>query len=66
MKTMTIFGTRPEGIKMAPLVLELERDEEIENIIVNTAQHREMLDQVLQLFEMYQTMIFNQWRWVKH
>ncbi|GAK08438.1 non-hydrolyzing UDP-N-acetylglucosamine 2-epimerase [Geomicrobium sp. JCM 19038] len=51
MKTMTIFGTRPEGIKMAPLVLELERDEEIENIIVNTAQHREMLDQVLQLFE---------------
>lgn len=49
-KVMTVFGTRPEAIKMAPLVLELKNREGIEPIVVVTAQHREMLDQVLQLF----------------
>lgn len=48
---MTIFGTRPEAIKMAPLVLEMKKDESIEPIVVVTAQHREMLDQVLETFE---------------
>lgn len=49
-KVMTIFGTRPEAIKMAPLVKELEKREEIESIVCVTAQHREMLDQVLNVF----------------
>lgn len=50
-KVMTIFGTRPEAIKMAPLVKELESREEIESIVCVTAQHRQMLDQVLDTFE---------------
>lgn len=50
-KVMTIFGTRPEAIKMAPLVLELnKRKEQIDSIVTVTAQHREMLDQVLDIF----------------
>lgn len=49
-KIMTIFGTRPEAIKMAPLVLALKNDPELEPIVVVTAQHREMLDQVLEIF----------------
>lgn len=49
-KIMTIFGTRPEAIKMAPLVLQLQKDPELEPIVVVTAQHREMLDQVLEIF----------------
>jgi UDP-N-acetylglucosamine 2-epimerase (non-hydrolysing) len=50
-KVMTIFGTRPEAIKMAPLVLELEKHPEtIESIVTVTAQHRQMLDQVLEVF----------------
>jgi UDP-N-acetylglucosamine 2-epimerase (non-hydrolysing) len=50
-KVMTIFGTRPEAIKMAPLVLELKkRTDEFEPIVTVTAQHREMLDQVLEIF----------------
>ena len=49
-KVMTIFGTRPEAIKMAPLVKELEGRNEIESIVCVTAQHREMLDQVLNIF----------------
>lgn len=50
-KVMTIFGTRPEAIKMAPLVLELKkRSEQFESIVTVTAQHREMLDQVLSIF----------------
>lgn len=49
-KVMSVFGTRPEAIKMAPLVKELEKREEIESIVVVTAQHREMLDQVLETF----------------
>ena len=50
-KVMTIFGTRPEAIKMAPLVKELEKRDEIESIVCVTAQHREMLDQVLDVFK---------------
>ncbi|MFG6147320.1 non-hydrolyzing UDP-N-acetylglucosamine 2-epimerase [Halobacillus sp. B23F22_1] len=50
-KVMTIFGTRPEAIKMAPLVLELKkRSEQFEPIVTVTAQHRQMLDQVLKIF----------------
>lgn len=43
LRVMSIFGTRPEAIKMAPLVKELEREKEIESIVCVTAQHREML-----------------------
>lgn len=50
LKTITIFGTRPEAIKMAPLVKELESRECIHNEVCVTAQHRQMLDQVLALF----------------
>lgn len=50
-KVMTIFGTRPETIKMAPLVLELKARPEIESIVCVTAQHRQMLDQVLDAFK---------------
>lgn len=51
MKVMTVFGTRPEAIKMAPLVMELEKTEGIKSVVCVTAQHREMLDQVLDLFK---------------
>lgn len=50
-KVMTVFGTRPEGIKMAPIIKVMEKVDEIENVICVTAQHREMLDQVLNLFK---------------
>lgn len=51
-KVMTVFGTRPEAIKMAPVILELHKHpEEIQPIVAVTAQHREMLDQVLRLFD---------------
>ena len=50
MKTLCIFGTRPEAIKMAPLVLALAADERFEAKVCVTGQHREMLDQVLGLF----------------
>ena len=50
MKVMTIFGTRPEAIKMAPVVKELLKRPEIEVKVCLTAQHREMLDQVVDLF----------------
>ena len=50
-KVMSIFGTRPEAIKMAPLVKELEKRAEIKSIVCVTAQHREMLDQVLETFK---------------
>lgn len=49
-KVMTIFGTRPEAIKMAPLVHALEQSNTAESIVCVTAQHREMLDQVLEIF----------------
>jgi len=52
LKVMTVFGTRPEAIKMAPLVKELEKHPgQIESIVTVTAQHRQMLDQVLHIFE---------------
>ncbi len=50
-KIMTIFGTRPEAIKMAPLVKAIENDEQLEVCVVVTAQHREMLDAVLKTFD---------------
>lgn len=51
-KVLTVFGTRPEAIKMAPLVKELEKQPEVfESIVCVTAQHRQMLDQVLNLFD---------------
>ena len=50
-KVMIVFGTRPEAIKMAPLIKELKSRKEIECIVCVTAQHREMLDQVLNIFE---------------
>lgn len=51
MKTLCIFGTRPEAIKMAPLALALAADDRFEAKVCVTAQHREMLDQVLGLFD---------------
>lgn len=51
MKVLTVFGTRPEAIKMAPLVKELAKHPNIEAKVCVTAQHREMLDQVLDLFQ---------------
>ena len=49
-RVMSIFGTRPEAIKMAPLIKELEKRNETESIVCVTAQHREMVDQVLKVF----------------
>ncbi|MFD2191869.1 hypothetical protein [Pistricoccus aurantiacus] len=51
MKVLTAFGTRPEAIKMAPLALQLAEDERFDARVCVTAQHREMLEQVLGLFE---------------
>ena len=50
-KVLSIFGTRPEAIKMAPVVKELESREGIESVVCVTAQHRDMLDQVLEIFK---------------
>ena len=50
MKVLTIFGTRPEAIKLAPVIKELEKHPEVASRVCVTAQHREMLDQVLELF----------------
>lgn len=50
-KVMTVFGTRPEAIKMAPVVKELQKHaDSIQTVVAVTAQHRQMLDQVLELF----------------
>lgn len=51
MKVLTVFGTRPEAIKMAPIVLELNRREGVESYVAVTGQHRQMLDQVLEIFK---------------
>ncbi|MHC8944724.1 non-hydrolyzing UDP-N-acetylglucosamine 2-epimerase [Advenella incenata] len=51
MKVLTVFGTRPEAIKMAPLVKLLDQQPDIQSSVCVTAQHRQMLDQVLELFE---------------
>lgn len=50
-KVMTVFGTRPEAIKMAPLIKQLEECEKTQSIVAVTAQHRQMLDQVLEMFD---------------
>ena len=51
MKILMVFGTRPEAIKMAPLIKEIHKDTSFDLKVCVTAQHREMLDQVLQLFD---------------
>jgi UDP-N-acetylglucosamine 2-epimerase (non-hydrolysing) len=51
MKVLTVFGTRPEAIKMAPVVMALQNSPSIDAKVCVTAQHRQMLDQVLELFE---------------
>jgi len=51
LRTLSIFGTRPEAIKMAPVLRQLSESPSIESIVCITAQHREMLDQVLELFD---------------
>lgn len=51
MRILSIFGTRPEAVKMAPIVKEIERTPGLESLVCVTAQHRQMLDQVLRLFE---------------
>ncbi len=56
---MTVFGTRPEAIKMAPLVLKLKKDDRFEEVTVVSAQHREMLDQVLDIFKIKPDYDFN-------
>ena len=53
MKILSIFGTRPEAIKMAPLVVNLKKNPRINSVVCVTGQHREMLDQVLDLFEIF-------------
>ncbi|GFZ26247.1 non-hydrolyzing UDP-N-acetylglucosamine 2-epimerase [Lactobacillus corticis] len=58
-KVMTVFGTRPEAIKMAPLVLKLQADPRFDEVTVVTAQHREMLDQVLEIFKIKPDYDFN-------
>ncbi|SHH22133.1 non-hydrolyzing UDP-N-acetylglucosamine 2-epimerase [Tepidibacter thalassicus] len=58
-KVMTVFGTRPEAIKMAPLVKKLEKDDRFESVVCVTAQHREMLDMVLDLFNIDPKYDFN-------
>lgn len=50
MKVLTVFGTRPEAIKMCPLILELQKHSDVECIVCLTGQHKEMLDQVMELF----------------
>lgn len=52
MKVLSIFGTRPEAIKMAPLVTALQQEPQIQSVVCVTGQHREMLDQVLALFDL--------------
>ncbi len=63
-KIMTIFGTRPEAIKMAPLIKAIENDERFESIVTVTAQHRQMLDQVMDIFDLkadYDLNIMKEW-----
>ena len=52
-KVMSIFGTRPEATKMAPLIKAMDKCDDIEQIVCVTAQHREMLDQVLEIFDLH-------------
>ena len=50
-RVMSVFGTRPEAIKMCPLVKELQKNDKIESIVCLTGQHRQMLDQVTEIFD---------------
>ena len=50
-KIMSVFGTRPEAIKMCPLIKKMREYEEIESIVCLTGQHREMLQQVIDIFQ---------------
>jgi len=59
MKILSVFGTRPEAIKMAPIVKALEITEGIESVVCITAQHREMLDQVLSIFNIHPDLDLN-------
>ena len=52
-KILCVFGTRPEAIKMAPLVLALKKEERLDTLVCVTAQHRQMLDQVLDIFSLH-------------
>ena len=56
-RILCVFGTRPEAIKMAPVVLALAADPRFETSLCVTAQHRQMLDQVLELFGLAPTLI---------
>src|SRR5699024_12497800 len=58
-KIMTVFATRPEAIKIAPHVLKLKKDDRFEEVTVVSAQHREMLDQVLDIFKIKPEYDFN-------
>ena len=51
LRVMSVFGTRPEAIKMCPLVKELQKNPDIESIVCLTGQHRQMLDQVTEIFD---------------
>ena len=53
LRVLSVFGTRPEAVKMAPVVLRLQRTKGIESRVCVTAQHRQMLDQVLNLFDLH-------------
>lgn len=57
LKVMFVFGTRPEGIKMAPIIKAIKKRSDMECVICITAQHRQMLDQVLNLLRLSQIMI---------
>ena len=57
-KVMLVFGTRPEAIKMCPLVNELKKRDTLETIVCVTGQHRQMLDQVLELLMLFRIMIW--------
>lgn len=52
-KIMLVFGTRPEAVKMCPLVTELKKRRSIETVVCVTGQHRQMLDQVLSTFNVF-------------
>jgi len=64
-KVLIVFGTRPEAIKMAPLVLECKKNEQIDCRVCVTAQHRSMLDQVLNNFGFEPIMTLILWRKIK-
>ena len=54
MKIMSVFGTRPEAIKMCPVVMEIQKRRNVESIVCLTGQHREMLEPVMQLFNLHE------------